>query len=76
MAKPPVHELRMGLIKASIWENNTKQGANYVVTIIRLFKNGSEWKESTRFYRDDLLVVAKLLDQAHSWIFCKQQGDD
>ena len=75
MAKPPVYELRMGLVKASIWENHTKQGTNYVVTVIRLFKNGTEWKESTRFYRDDLLVVAKLLDQAHSWIFRKQQNE-
>ena len=75
MTKPPAHELRLGLIKASIWENQTKQGTNYVVTVIRLFKNGTEWKESTRFYRDDLLVVAKLLDQAHSWIFRKQQNE-
>lgn len=75
MAKPPVYEIRMGLIKASIWENDTKQGTNYVVTVIRLFKYGSEWKESTRFYRDDLLVVAKVLDQAHSWIFRKQQNE-
>lgn len=42
------------------------------MTVIRLYKNGHEWKESTRFYRDDLLVVAKLLDQAHSWILGKQ----
>ena len=75
MTKPPAHELRLGLIKASIWENQTKQGISYVVTVIRLFKNGTEWKESTRFYRDDLLVVAKLLDQAHSWIFRKQQNE-
>ena len=75
MPKPPVCELRMGLVKASIWENNTKQGTNYVVTVIRLFKNSTEWKESTRFYRDDLLVMAKLLDQAHSWIYRKQQNE-
>ena len=74
MAKPPVYEIRMGLIKASVWENQTKQGTNYVVTVIRLFKNGTDWKESSRFYRDDLLIVAKLLDQAHTWIFQKQQN--
>lgn len=63
----------MGLLKASIWENSYKQNTNYVVTVIRLFKNGNEWKESSRFYRDDLLTVAKLLDEAHSWIHRKQQ---
>jgi hypothetical protein len=75
MSKPPVYELRIGLVKASIWENHGKQGTNYAVTIVRLFKNGAEWKESSRFYRDDLLVVAKVLDQAHSWIFRKQQNE-
>ena len=75
MTKPPAYELRMGLIKASVWENATKQGTNYAVTVIRLFKNGNEWKESTRFHRDDLLIVAKVLDLAHSWIFRKQQNE-
>lgn len=69
MAKQPVHEIRLGLIKATVWENQTRKGANYVVTVIRLFKNGSEWKESTRFGRDDLPLVAKLADMAHTWIF-------
>lgn len=75
MAKPPVFELRMGLIKASVWENATKQGMNYAVTVIRLFKNGNEWKESTRFHRDDLLTVAKVMDLAHTWIIRKQQNE-
>ena len=75
MAKPPVFELRMGLIKASVWENATKQGKNYAVTVIRLFKNGNEWKESTRFHRDDLLTVAKVFDLAHTWIIRKQQNE-
>ena len=75
MAKPPAFELRMGLIKASVWENATKQGMNYAVTVIRLFKNGNEWKESTRFHRDDLLTVAKVMDLAHTWIIRKQQNE-
>lgn len=65
----------MGLIKASIWENQTKQGTNFAVRIVRLFKNGTEWKESAQFFRDDLLVAAKLLDQAHTWIYHKQQSE-
>ncbi len=74
MAKPPAHEFRMGLLKANIWENQTKHGTTSTVNVIRLFKNGTEWKESTRFGRDDLLTLAKLLDQAHSWIFDKQSA--
>jgi hypothetical protein len=68
----PVHEIRLGLIKASIWHNLTRAGERYNVTLSRLFRNGDVWKESTHFGRDDLLQAAKVLDLAHTWIH--QQG--
>ena len=68
MSKPPAHEIRLGLIKGNVWANSSKHGMNYTVNVVRLYKNGNEWKESTRFHRDDLLLVAKIVDQAHSWI--------
>ncbi len=36
-------------------------------------KNGDLWKESTRFGRDDLPLVAKVADMAHTWIFGESQ---
>ena len=69
MAKPPAHEIRLGLIKASIWQNQSKHGVNFTVNVVRLYRNGNEWKESTRFHRDDLLLVAKIMNEAHMWIF-------
>ena len=68
MSRPPVHEVRLGLIKASIWRNETKSGERHNVTVVRLYKNGDIWKESGHFGRDDLLLVAKVVDMAHSWI--------
>jgi len=65
----PVHTIRFGLIKASIWQNHTRAGDRHTVSIVRLYKNGDLWKESTRFGRDDLPLVAKVADLAHSWIF-------
>ena len=67
--KTPVHTIRFGLIKASIWRNQTKSGDRHVVTVVRLFRNGDVWQESTRFGRDDLPLVSKVMDLAHSWIF-------
>lgn len=67
-ANKPVHEVRFGLIKASIWHNLTRAGERYNVTLTRLFRNGDQWKESTHLGRDDLLIAAKVLDHAHSWI--------
>ena len=73
MSKPPVHEIRLGLIKASIWRNQTKSGERHNVTLARLYKNGDVWKESGHLGRDDLLVAAKALDLAHSWILHSHQ---
>jgi len=65
----PVHEVRLGRIKAAIWENDTQNGARHNVTVSRIYKDGEQWKDSNSFGRDDLPLVAKVVDQAHSWIF-------
>jgi hypothetical protein len=66
----PVHEVRMGRIKAAIWENETQNGTRHNVTVSRLYKDeGGGWKDSASFGRDDLPLVGKVLDLAHSWIY-------
>ena len=70
----PVHEIRMGRIKAAIWANETDNGTRHNVTITRLYKDGDEWKTSTSFGREELPLVAKVADMAHSWIY--QQGQE
>ena len=65
----PVHEVRLGRIRAAIWENETQNGTRHNVTVSRLYKDGDDWKDSSSFGRDDLPLVAKVCDQAHSWIF-------
>lgn len=68
MSKQPIHSVRLGYIKASIWHNQTKAGDRHNVTITRLYRDGDLWRESTHFGRDDLLLLAKVVDQAHTWI--------
>ena len=76
MAKDkPVHEVRLGAIKAAVWKNSTENGARYNTTFSRLYKDGDEWKNTDSFGRDDLLVVAKVSDQAHSWIHEQERED-
>lgn len=65
----PVHDVRMGRIKAAIWANETDNGVRHNVTISRLYKDGNNWKDSTSFGREDLPLVAKVADMAHTWIF-------
>lgn len=73
MSKPkPVHEIRLGSIKAAIWENQTTNGTRHNVTLTRLYRDEEGWKRTESFGRDDLPVVAKVADLAHTWIF--EQG--
>lgn len=62
------HEIRRGLIKVRIRQRNSKSRRGYTVSIVRLYRNGSEWKESARFERDDIPLIRLVLDQAHTWI--------
>ena len=76
--KRPVHEIRMGRIKAAVWENETQQGTRHNVSISRIYRDGEQWKDSTSFGRDDLPLVQKVSDLAHSWIYnqnATQSGD-
>lgn len=67
-AKRPVHETRYGNIKVVIWRNQTANGSMHNVTVARLYKDGDDWKESSGFGRDDLLVLAAALEDAFKWI--------
>ena len=72
----PVHELRIGRIKATIWLNQTDSGARHNVTIRRLFKRdqNSQWEQSDSYGRDDLLLVAEVARATALWIYEHGQG--
>ncbi len=65
----PAHEIRLGRVKATIWANETENGTRHNVTVSRIYKDGDEWKQPTSFGRDDLPLVAKVVDLAHLWIY-------
>lgn len=74
MGKANVHEIRRGLIKVRIGQRKSKHGVRYSLTVVRLYRNGDQWKESTRFGRDDIPIVRLVLDEAYGWIF--MDGDE
>jgi len=74
----PVHEVRLGAIKAAIWKNETQGGGvRYSTHICRIYRDekDKEWKRSESFGREDLLMVAKVADHAHSWIHSQTQEE-
>ena len=66
----PVHEIRLGRIRAAIWANGADgREVWFNVTVSRVYKDGDEWKDTTAFGRDDLPIVAKIADMAYAWIW-------
>jgi hypothetical protein len=74
----PVRSIRIGRIRAAIWANQTDSGVVYNTTFERLFKrDGSDtWESNDSFGVNDLLLLAKVADQAHTWIMQHRGNDD
>jgi hypothetical protein len=71
----PVHEIRLGAVRAAIWQRETEAGVHHSVTLERLYKDAEgRWKNTESLDRNDLLVAAKVLDLAHSWISLEAKG--
>jgi hypothetical protein len=69
-AAAPVKTLRLGRIKAAIWENTAEQRTFYNVTFSRTYMDEEKkFHDSDSFGRDDLLLLGKLADQAHTFIY-------
>lgn len=64
----PVHEIRLGRVKASLWANRTEGGFRFNVTVCRIYKEGDQWRTSESFGREEIPLVCKALDMAHTWL--------
>ena len=72
----PAHNIRNGVLQVTIWKNTSDRGTWYSVSISRSYKKGDDaWKRSETLNADDLLPMAKLLDEAHSWIVQQMAND-
>lgn len=66
----PVHEIRNGSLKATIWLNSANSGKEfYTTTFTRSYRTSEgEWKDSTQMNSSDLLLLSKMAELAHQWI--------
>ena len=75
----PVHEVRLGRIKGTVWLNETDNGPRYNTTFARIYRVEDSWRETGSFGRDDLPLLGKVADLVHTWIFANskpnQTGD-
>ena len=64
----PAAVLRIGTVKATVWENEIGGITHHNVTFSRLYRDWGQWKTTQSFRFSNLLSVAKLADQAHTLI--------
>jgi hypothetical protein len=67
--RPPVHTIRCGWLRASIWRHESAKGPFLTATLSRSFRDDEgTWQNFHDYGRRDLLEAAKLLNEAHTWI--------
>jgi hypothetical protein len=76
MSQKPAHKIRTSNLTVTIWRNISDNGTWYSAVPSRRYKAGDDiWKDTETFGFDDLLLLAKLLDQAHTWIAQQMEAD-
>lgn len=75
----PVVTIRDRFIKASIWKNDSKNGAFYSVTVGRTYtveeKGKKKYKDANSFSGSDLLVLARVLEKSYDTVAELEQAD-
>ena len=75
--KKPVSKVSLYPVSAAIWRNENDKGeAFYNVTFERSYKDETgAYQSSGSFAVNDLLLLAKVADRAHSEIYKLRAGD-
>jgi len=75
-AKAPVARIRLGLLSASIWQRANADNLFYSVSFERRYRDSQKTWQSTHNYDvNDLLLLTKLADLAHTEILKLQAGE-
>lgn len=69
MSKQPENTFQDGVLKASVWRNESENGVYHSTKLSRSYQDQSgNWKETSNFSQTDLLKVAELARKAYSYI--------
>jgi hypothetical protein len=76
-SKKPVSKVQLYPVGAAIWRNDNGKGeAFYNVTFERTYKDDAgNWQSTASFSLNDLLLLAKVADCAHSEIYKLRASD-
>jgi hypothetical protein len=74
----PTKQFRLGLVVASVFENEHEDRTFHNVVVSRLYradKEATEWSRSHSFDVADLPRVAEVTRQAYVWVHQHRQGE-
>jgi len=66
-----VHQIRLGGVQASIWEESSLDDVKYRVSVSRASRPGERPGRADQFDPDHLPLIAEVAEMAHLWI-CEQ----
>lgn len=73
----PVHEVRVGRVRAAIWANASGQRTWFNVTFTRTYQSEpGQQKQALGFNRNDLPCVSKAAEMAYEWIWMNGTADN
>lgn len=76
---PPVHTIRVGGVKGSIWKNTIEKNGQkfdvYSTTINRSYKKGEDWNTTDSYRLNDLHAVCTISQLAFQKIAELKQGE-
>ena len=64
-------------MRAAIWQNATEKGTRYNVTFSKLYRDKEDnWKDTTSFGKEDLLLLAEVARQAAGILYGDELEQD
>lgn len=81
----PIHTIRSGCVKASIWVNKIKDKQSgkeievFSVSLIKSYKDGNEWKDTNIYKQNDLPKSILAMQKAFEYLVLRRdviEGDD
>lgn len=72
MKQKPVHEIKVGGIRATIWLNEANGTTIHNVTVSRRYKSGDKFQQTTSFNRSHLPRLYEAILKADHWIALRE----
>lgn len=73
MGDKPIKVFSYGGVKSSVWEKKKDGITFYSAKIVKVYKDGEEWKETNSYNANDIPKLSHVADKTFEFIFFKEQ---